>query len=278
MIRFPEPAAERMKNMEDYLTIGDFAKLRNVDRKSLRYYERIGALIPAYIDPQTKYRYYKLEQLVDLDTILVCLELGIPLKEAVSYKNEDGTLNILKLFHDGQEKINEKFLRLHLTMQRLQSSLRSIQESKPFAQTQTCYDRHIEPRYVLRTRLTKLDDELYFRTVSKDLFMQAQADGLVPIFNFPIGLMAERTNGQLDIYITLELLPYQMQHPAVLTLPSGTYRCCRTDTESLYHPADCLKLGFQDPKVSLVTISNMTLEKYENGIFSLEIQAFSPSL
>ena len=38
--------------MDGYLTIGDFAKLRNVDRKSLRYYERIGALIPAYTDPQ----------------------------------------------------------------------------------------------------------------------------------------------------------------------------------------------------------------------------------
>ena len=33
--------------MKGYLSISDFARLRNVNPKSLRYYERIGALIPA---------------------------------------------------------------------------------------------------------------------------------------------------------------------------------------------------------------------------------------
>ena len=94
--------------MDTYLTIGEFAKLRNVDRKSLRYYERIGALIPAYTDPDTQYRYYKLEQLVDLDTILMCLTLDIPLKEAVKYKNRNGSLNILRLYNDGKEKATKK--------------------------------------------------------------------------------------------------------------------------------------------------------------------------
>ena len=42
--------------MQGYLSISDFAKLRNVHPKSLRYYERIGALIPAYTDPETGYR------------------------------------------------------------------------------------------------------------------------------------------------------------------------------------------------------------------------------
>ena len=33
--------------MQEYLTIGEFAKLHNVNQKSLRYYEQIGALVPA---------------------------------------------------------------------------------------------------------------------------------------------------------------------------------------------------------------------------------------
>ena len=57
--------------MQEYLSIGDFAKLRNVNPKSLRYYERIGALVPAHIDPDTGYRYYALEQLVEMDMILM---------------------------------------------------------------------------------------------------------------------------------------------------------------------------------------------------------------
>lgn len=47
--------------MQGYLTIGEFAKLHNVNQKSLRYYEQIGALVPAWTDPSTGYRYYALE-------------------------------------------------------------------------------------------------------------------------------------------------------------------------------------------------------------------------
>lgn len=260
--------------MDKYLTIGDFAKLRNVDRKSLRYYERIGALIPAYIDPQTKYRYYKLEQLVDLDTILVCLELGIPLKDATKYKNEDGTLNILKLFNDGREKINEKFLKLQIILKRLESSICSIQESKTFEKNNDFYKRHINKRYILRKPFNRFDNEINFRSEAKDLFIEAQSHGLIPIFNFPIGLMVERLNGSLKMYITLELLPYEINSCEVFTLPEGTYLCYQENSGSLYNPETyCLDIFADNPDVSIITISNMTLEKYEKGIFPIEVQA-----
>lgn len=261
--------------MNDYLTIGDFAKLRNVDRKSLRYYERIGALIPAYTDPQTKYRYYTLEQLADLDTILLCLELGISLKDAASYKNQNGTLDILKLFQDGKEKINEKFLRLHITMKQLESSLSSIQENKPFEKKADSYERRIGKRYVLRKRFTRFDDELFFRQEATALFIDAQSSGLVPIFNFPVGLMVERHPDGLDTFITLELLPYETNRSDVYVLPEGTYRCRQEDSANLYNPTTCCLDIFADhPEIDMVTIANMTLERYENGIFPLEVQAF----
>lgn len=260
--------------MDSYLTIGEFAKLRNVDRKSLRYYERIGALIPAYIDPQTKYRYYKLEQLVDLDTILVCLELGIPLKDATKYKNEDGTLNILKLFNDGKEKINEKFLSLNITLKRLESSLYSIQESKAFEKNKEFYKRHINQRYILRKPFSKFDNEINFRSEAKDLFVKAQSLGLIPIFNFPVGLMFERFKESHRMYITLEILPYQINSCEVFTLPEGNYLCYQERSGNLYDPETyCLDIFADNPNVNIITISNMTLEKYEKGIFPIEVQA-----
>lgn len=102
--------------MQGYLSIGDFAKLRNVNQKSLRYYERIGALTPAYTDPETGYRYYALEQLVEMDMILMCLELNIPLRDAVQYRNTDETLDIRRLLRDGQQKAREKLTHLQATM------------------------------------------------------------------------------------------------------------------------------------------------------------------
>lgn len=64
--------------MENLLSIGEVAKIRNVNVQSLRYYEKLGILIPAYINPETGYRYYSLEQIMILDTIILCVDLGIP--------------------------------------------------------------------------------------------------------------------------------------------------------------------------------------------------------
>lgn len=259
--------------MNNYLTIGEFARLRNVDRKSLRYYERIGALIPAHVDPQTKYRYYTLEQLVDLDTILICLELGIPLKEVTQYKNKDGTLNILKLFNDGKEKINQKFLQLNMTLNRLESSILSIQENKIFENKKDFYKRHINQRYILRKPFDQLNNEIIFRNEAKNLFIEAQSLGLIPIFNFPIGLMAEHYNENINIYMTLEVLPYGINNTEVYILPEGNYLCYQEQTSNLYNlPSHYFDIYAKKEHSHIITISNMTLEKYENGIFPLEVQ------
>ena len=109
-----------MKNNTNYLTISELGRLRNVDSKSLRYYERVGALIPAYVDPDTQYRYYTVGQLIDLDTILLCLEMGIPLKEASKYREEDGTLAVKSLFEDGKRVMDDKVRKYEAIMARLQ--------------------------------------------------------------------------------------------------------------------------------------------------------------
>ena len=37
--------------MKEYLTIGEVSKMKGVGIKSLRYYDRLGILKPAYINP-----------------------------------------------------------------------------------------------------------------------------------------------------------------------------------------------------------------------------------
>lgn len=261
--------------MKEYLTIGDFARLRNVDRKSLRYYERIGALVPAYTDPQTKYRYYTVDQLVDLDTILVCLELGIPLKEASQYRSENGTLDIYRLFQDGKERLNEKLLRLQVTIKRLESSLNAMQKTDLPLHSCCEYERHLKKRYLVKRPLTKPDDERAFRQDAAELFDAAKANGLVPIFNFPVGLLAENYSDGVHLFATLELLPYEAENSEVTILPEGRYLCQENPDMDFYAPSNfCRDLFAQHPDAAFATISNITLQSYENGIFPWEVQIF----
>ena len=78
--------------MNHLLSIGELTKLRNVNVQSLRYYEKLGILVPVYINPESGYRYYSLEQIMILDTIILCIELGIPLKDLKNYVDDKGQL------------------------------------------------------------------------------------------------------------------------------------------------------------------------------------------
>lgn len=63
--------------------IGEFARIGQVSVKTLRFYDEIGLLRPAWTDPQTGYRYYLAAQVVDLNRILALKDLGLALDEVV---------------------------------------------------------------------------------------------------------------------------------------------------------------------------------------------------
>ncbi len=61
--------------------IGEFSKITHVPGSQLRYYDEIGLLHPAKIDPITGYRYYSAKQIPDLHRILALKELGLSLDQ-----------------------------------------------------------------------------------------------------------------------------------------------------------------------------------------------------
>lgn len=70
--------------------IGGVSKLFHISVSSLRHYENIGLLTPAYISPESGYRYYGTEQFEILNTIRYLRVLDMPLSEIEDFlKNKD---------------------------------------------------------------------------------------------------------------------------------------------------------------------------------------------
>lgn len=61
------------------MPIGSFATASRLSVKSLRNYDRSGLLPAAYVDPQSGYRYYRLEQLARADAIRSLRMVAMPL-------------------------------------------------------------------------------------------------------------------------------------------------------------------------------------------------------
>ena len=98
--------------MENYLNITQLAGLRNATTETLRHYDRIGLLKPAYVDPDTGYRYYSTEQVEIFDTIMDLRDMGLPLKEIqefMDHRNVENSYEILsKKADELRQEIAEK--------------------------------------------------------------------------------------------------------------------------------------------------------------------------
>jgi len=67
--------------MENLLSIGEFASASRLSQKALRLYGENGLLAPAWVDPDSGYRYYRLDQLRDATMIALLRRSGMPLAE-----------------------------------------------------------------------------------------------------------------------------------------------------------------------------------------------------
>lgn len=87
------------------LRIGEFSKLTNVPIRTLRYYDEIDLFKPAEIDLFTDYRYYKKEQIEDLNLINKLKSVGFSLDEIKQNWNNFTNELMIKKQNELKEKL-----------------------------------------------------------------------------------------------------------------------------------------------------------------------------
>lgn len=66
---------------EGYYLIGEVSKITGISKDTLHFYNKIGLLIPDYVDEKNQYRYYSSFNLWQLDIITTCRKLSVPLEK-----------------------------------------------------------------------------------------------------------------------------------------------------------------------------------------------------
>jgi DNA-binding transcriptional MerR regulator len=74
--------------MENLMPIGEFAAASRLSQKALRLYGEKGLLPPAWVDPDSGYRYYRVDQLHAATLIALLRRAGMPLVEIRSFLRE----------------------------------------------------------------------------------------------------------------------------------------------------------------------------------------------
>lgn len=83
--------------MNEYFTIGETSALFDISVQTLRYYEKVGLIIPAYVNPKSGYRYYSHKQFHYIDRVQYLKGLGLTLDEIKNIL-QSGRVDTLQTF------------------------------------------------------------------------------------------------------------------------------------------------------------------------------------
>jgi len=101
-------------NKSNLLSIGEFSQLSRMTIKALHYYEKINLLHPAWIDPDSGYRYYDASQLPYVQIIGLFTDLDIRLNSLTDeLHTEYLTANYKKLLTYGRQATQDKLEELN---------------------------------------------------------------------------------------------------------------------------------------------------------------------
>lgn len=101
--------------MEQLYTVGQVSKLKGVSPRMLHYYDELGILAPRSVDPNTGYRRYTLDQMLELDAIRMCVDAGIPLADLAGLQGENPEVMVAEILKEAQLKLAERIDALRRT-------------------------------------------------------------------------------------------------------------------------------------------------------------------
>lgn len=274
--------------MSEYLSIGKVSKLKNVSIKSLRYYDKIGILKPAFVNTETNYRYYTNEQLYLLDAITLCIKLGIPLKDLNRYVNND-SINLQKLLYDGKILAEEKIMEIHQCLGALQETLQQLSTSvNGMAKIPTSksglllpdgfYQSTLETRTVLTVPLEEMDTPKYYGQYILKLFVTAQQMGIN--VSYPSGILHEYEQGRLTRYMFLTIntetahADSASTQPIIRTLPDGDYICRKISAHMAGSVQEEMKEVIKGDSFCIIETDTTSSQNKKNG-YPFELQYHS---
>jgi DNA-binding transcriptional MerR regulator len=110
------------------LKITEFGKIGSISRKMLIHYDKVGVLKPVYVNPETNYRYYSIEQIANLTMIKSLQAVGVSLGEIKEKYKGSSIEEYIKNLRKEEEIIESKFIELEKSKKIITDKLACLEE------------------------------------------------------------------------------------------------------------------------------------------------------
>lgn len=153
------------KRSKNYYTSGEFAKICVTTKETLRHYDEVGILRPAFIG-ENGYRYYTTGQFFDYDLILTLKEAGCSLLEIKNYMEHYEAQDFLAVMKEKAKQLEEEKRKIESMQKLLQYSI----ESTEYALTEEYYKPRLvkcEEEYLIIIKVDHAETQTFSEEVAR---------------------------------------------------------------------------------------------------------------
>lgn len=210
------------KENKKQFTIGQFAALHEINKKTLMWYDEIGLLKPQTIR-ENGYRCYSYQQSAQLETILMLRELNVSLEEIQTFMGNRSIQSFEKLLGEKQRELEETIAHL----QAVRENLMEKQENMQMLRTLdlSAIDLVSKPRRYLVAVEGAAD--LPFEQAAEQVIAQGKKYQLRRLRDATYGAMIpveQLLQGNFENYSALYIqLPSPIAQQGLHVQPEGTY-------------------------------------------------------
>lgn len=146
----------------DYLSIGEMAKMNHITVTTLRLYDELDLLKPVYVNPETNYRYYDIKQNARLDLIQYMKELQMNLKEIKELLDKEDINLIEAILIKKKQQLSIQINDLQRTKDAISRTIYSLERYRKSPPSGTITLEYIDRRriYVMNTDINFYEHDL----------------------------------------------------------------------------------------------------------------------
>ena len=222
---------------EQLLSIGKMAEINGVTIPTLRLYDKNGLLKPAYIDPDSGYRYYTLQQTARLDIIAYMKELGMSLGEIRSVLQKEDIALIEGILARKNEQLHEQMRRLKERHDAVERAISQIERYRKSPLTGTTSLEYIDRRYIWSIpcpeNFYEKDRNSYEETVMA-LRRELINAGVQQVHSYNLGTTILQKNFEEGRFVADRVFIFSdkhiLEHPGTVSaVESGMFACIYLD-------------------------------------------------
>lgn len=261
---------------KELFSIGEVAKLKGLTIKALRYYDKIGLLKPSYVNPETKYRYYHIDQLLEIEFISMFKKAGVDVCELMDLFTEDNAVQIEHFSEAHMEIALKKIKELENSILLFRELSKKISSDRKLPENEETYIKRLDRRRIIKSKLDKPPADYsvydnYFKVYSlirkKDLLTVYATGSIIDIDLDSLDVRYK------NMYI--EVLPANLCDDDLLDeIPEGNYLCvnffqCNKDVQLAKLAAALAKMKTR-PNLILQVDTFYDVVNYKNPLIEIQ--------